>query len=307
MPIGESNLDKLRAMRVFVRVVESQSFVRAAESLGILPATVTQLIQALEGELRLRLINRSTRKFSLTSDGEFYYQACVRVIEEIEDVEESLHTSAQKPVGRLRVDVSPAIAYRVIVPNLSDFCEKYPDIELFIGLGDRPVDLVQDAVNCAVRVGDLADSSLIARRLALVHFSICASPAYLLRYGTPQSLSDLSSHHVIRYFSTRSGRVLDWKWKGDIGDEVKFKHSVFVNDAEACLKGGVAGLGLIMSPKFMVADFIRSGELKEISLDGVELPELPVSIVYPAGINSLPKVRCFSDWLFSVFSEVDGF
>ncbi len=296
-------MDRFQAMQVFTRVVEANSFSQAAENLGLPRATVTTIIQGLERRLQVRLLNRTTRKLSLTPDGAAYYERCVRILADVEDTESSFHDVARGPRGRLRIDVPPSIGRLIIVPELCEFHGRYPDIDLVIGMGDRPVDMVREAVDCVIRVGELQDSSLIARRIGSFQLVTCAAPAYLEEYGTPQTLEDLRHHHAVNYFSGRTGRTIDWDFVVDgTIREVQMHGHVSVNDSDAYLACGMKGFGLIQTPRFMVLPHLESGALVEVLPQWSPAP-LPISVLYLQNRHLSPKVRVFVDWVAELFSR----
>lgn len=296
-------MDRFQAMQVFTRVVEANSFSQAAENLGLPRATVTTIIQGLERRLQVRLLNRTTRKLSLTPDGAAYYERCVRILADVEDTESSFHDVARGPRGRLRIDVPPSIGRLIIVPELCEFHGRYPDIDLVIGMGDRPVDMVREAVDCVIRVGELQDSSLIARRIGTFQIVTCAAPAYLDSCGTPQTLEDLSHHHAVNYFSGHTGRTIDWDFVVDgTIREVRMQGNVSVNDSDAYLACGMKGFGLIQTPRFMVLPHLESGALVEVLPQWSPAP-LPISVLYLQNRHLSPKVRVFVDWVAELFSR----
>src|SRR3954453_15105180 len=179
-------MDQLAAMRAFARIVETGSFSKASDSLGLPRATVTKLIQSLEAHLRTSLLNRSTRRVAVTADGAAYYDRAARLLAEIEELDGTLASSQLRPKGRLRIDVPPALARDVIVPALDDFFGRYPEIQLDIGASDRPADLVAENVDCVIRGGTISDPSLIARKIAVLEMVTCAAPSYLARHGEPR-------------------------------------------------------------------------------------------------------------------------
>ncbi|MDQ8036978.1 MAG: LysR family transcriptional regulator, partial [Pedobacter sp.] len=253
-------MDRFQAMQVFTRVVDTSSFSLAADNLGLPRATVTTTIQNLEKRLQVRLLNRTTRKVSLTPDGAAYYERAMRILADVEESESSFNDVTRGPKGRLRIDVPASIGRLIIIPKLCEFYTRYPDIELVIGMGDRPVDMVREAVDCVVRLGELQDSSLIARRIGTFQGVTCAAPEYLAEYGTPQTLEDLNQHHAVHYFSSRTGRTIDWDFVIDgITTEVKVKGVVSVNDADAYVACGLQGFGLIQAARFMVLPHLESG------------------------------------------------
>ena len=194
-------------MRAFARVVEAGTFTRASDSLDMPKATLTKLIQTLEAHLRTRLLNRTTRRVTVTPDGAAYYERVVQLLADLDELDGSMALSQTSPKGRLRIDVSGALADLLIIPALVDFHARYPDIQIDIGVTDRPVNLVAENVDCVIRGGEISDQSLIARRIGEMSFVTCASPAYLERYGEPQHPADLDrNHYVVGYFSAESGR-----------------------------------------------------------------------------------------------------
>lgn len=296
-------MDRFQAMQVFTRVVDTNSFSVAADNLGLPRATVTTTIQALEKRLQVRLLNRTTRKLSLTPDGAAYYERCVRILSDVEESESSFHERETGPKGRLRIDVPPSIGRMILIPQLCEFHGKYPDIDLVIGMNDRPVDLVGEAVDCVIRVGNLRDSSMIARRIGTFHCVTAAAPAYIECHGEPQTIEDLRHHHAVNYFSSRSGRNMDWDFMVD-GEvtELTMPGKVSVNDAEAYIACGLKGFGLIQTASFMVVEHLQSGELKEVLPQWRPAP-MPISAVYLQNRHLSLKVRVFVDWVAELFSR----
>ncbi|TFL12184.1 LysR family transcriptional regulator [Pusillimonas noertemannii] len=299
----ELPMDRFQAMQVFTRVVDANSFTLAADSLGLPRSTVTTTIQNLERSLKLRLLNRTTRRLSLTPDGAAYYERCAQILADLEDMDASFRDVTRGPSGRLRIDTPPSIGRLILVPALCDFHTRYPDIELAIGMGDRVVDMVRDAVDCAIRVGELADSSMVARRIGTFESITCAAPAYLERHGEPKSIEDLANHHAVHYFSARTGRVIDWSFMVDGKPrDIQVKGSVSVNDAEAYVQCGVNGFGLIQPSRYMVAPLLASGQLREILTEWTPPPQ-PISVVYLHNRHLSPKVRVFVDWVSELFQH----
>ena len=215
-------MDRLQAMQVFTRVVDTNSFTRAAETLDMPRASVTTIIQNLEAFLGVRLMHRTTRRLSLTPDGAAYYKRCVRILADVEETEANFENGNKKPHGKLRIDMPGAIGRLIVIPSLCEFHTRYPDIDLQLGLTDRLVDLLQEGVDCVIRVGALQDSSLVARRIGLFEAVSCAAPDYLVTHGTPLTFEDLEQHKAVNYFSNRTGRVIDWAFLVD-GKEVEMK------------------------------------------------------------------------------------
>ncbi|MEC5399005.1 LysR family transcriptional regulator [Uliginosibacterium sp. H1] len=296
-------MDRFQAMQVFTRVVDANSFTAAADSLGLPRTTVTTTIQGLEKRLNVRLLNRTTRRLSLTPDGAAYYDRCVRILADLEDTESSFLDVTRGPRGRLRVDVPPTIGRQILIPYLCEFHTRYPDLELVIGMSDRPVDMVREAVDCVIRVGELQDSSMVARRIGTFQGVTCASPSYIARHGAPKTIEDLQQHKAVHYFSSRTGRNIDWDFviDGEIV-EVKMQGVVSVNDGDAYITCGVKGFGLIQPPRYMVADQLASGELVEVLPQWSPSP-MPISAVYLHNRHLSPKVRVFVDWVAELFQQ----
>ncbi|AUT44812.1 LysR family transcriptional regulator [Achromobacter sp. AONIH1] len=296
-------MDRFQAMQVFVRVVDANSFTRAADSLSLPRTTVTTIIQNLERLLGVRLLNRTTRRIGLTPDGAGYYQHCVRILADVEETEACFQEAALRLKGRLRIDVPTCIGRLILIPSLCDFHDKYPDVELVLGLGDRPVDMVQEAVDCVIRSGDLEDSSLVARRIGMLQTVTCASPSYISRHGMPQTIEELGRHHAVHYFMSRSGRNCAWNFKvDDKHQEVEMKGTVAVNEAGAYLDCGLKGFGLIQTPRYMALPHLQSGELIEV-LPQWKPGAVPMSILYPQSRQLSPKVRAFADWVAELFAS----
>jgi LysR family transcriptional regulator for bpeEF and oprC len=248
-------------------------------------------------------MHRTTRRLSLTPDGAAYYERCVRILADVEETEASFQSGNKKPHGKLRIDMPGSIGRLLVIPSLCEFHTRYPDIDLQLGLTDRPVDLLQEGVDCVVRVGALQDSSLVARRIGLFEGVTCASPDYIKRAGVPASLEDLDNHKAVNYFSSRTGRTLDWAFMVDGNEvEVKMKSIVSVNDADAYVTCGLEGFGLIQPALFMVLPHLRSGQLVEVLPELKPLP-MPISAVYPHSRHLSPKVRVFVDWIAELFDR----
>ncbi|MET0868730.1 MAG: LysR family transcriptional regulator [Pseudorhodoplanes sp.] len=296
--------DQLAAMRAFSRVVEAGTFTRAADSLGMPKATLTKLVQLLEAHLRTRLLNRTTRRVTVTADGAAYYERVVQLLADLDELDGSMATSQASPKGRLRIDVSGALADLLIIPALGDFHARYPDIQVDIGISDRPVNLVAENVDCVVRGGEISDQSLIARRIGEMSFITCAAPAYLDRYGEPQHPSDLDrNHYVVGYFSAESGRRWPFSFvAGDQSTEIMGRYIAAFNDGSSYVQAGVAGLGVVQAPAFMVRKHLDAGSLRHILTDWKTEP-MPLHVVYPPNRHLSAKLRIFVDWIAETFAR----
>lgn len=294
-------MNKLQAMEVFVQVVDSGGFTRAAENMQLPKATVSTLVQALELALEVKLLHRTTRHVSVTADGAAYYERCLRILSDVREAEESLSRNRANPSGRLRVDVSSGIANDILLPALADFFHRYPDIRLDLGIGDRPVDLIEEGVDCAIRGGNLPDSALIARRVGVLHFVTCATPDYLDKHGRPTHPHDLASHRCINYFSTKTGKIYDWDFiRGDEVINIAAPACLAVNDSTAYLTAGMQGLGLMQMSSFMVDQMVAAGKLEIVLPDWSSTP-LPINVVYPQNRHLSAKVRVFVEWVADLF------
>jgi LysR family transcriptional regulator for bpeEF and oprC len=299
-------MNKLQAMEVFVQVVDAGGFTRAAEHLQLPKATVSTLVQSLEAALSVKLLHRTTRQVSVTADGAAYYERCLRILSDVREAEESLSRTRLSPSGRLRVDAPTGLASDILIPALPDFFARYPDIQLELGCSDRQIDLVGEGVDCAVRGGQLDDSSLIARRVAIMHFVTCAAPAYLEKFGTPQHPNDLQRHRCVNYFSPRTGKIFDWDFsRGGERIQAALPGDIAVNDSNAYVSAGLAGLGVVQMAGFQFESLIQQGRLIQILPDWISDP-LPVHVVYPQNRHLSAKVRVFVEWVAELCSNHPG-
>lgn len=293
-------------MEVFVQVVDAGGFTRAAENMQLPKATVSSLIQGLETALAVKLLHRTTRQVSVTADGAAYYERCLRILADVRDAEESLSRTKLSPSGRLRVEAPSALARDMLIPALPDFFTRFPDITLELGCSDRPVDLIEEGVDCAVRGGVLGDSTLIARRIGALNFTTCAAPSYLARYGVPAHPRDLTRHVCVNYFSAKTGKIYDWDFSRD-GERLQMPlpSQVALNDSNAYVAAGLAGLGIVQMSDFALADYIADGRLVQVLPEWSSDP-IPVHIVYPQNRHLSAKVRVFVEWVSDQFSHHPG-
>ncbi len=296
-------MDRVQAMEVFTRVVDANSFTRAAEQLGMPRATVTTTIQNLEAVLGVRLMNRTTRRLSLTPEGAAYYEHCIRIITDIAETDASFQAGNRQPSGALRVHMPTSLGRHLVIPALQSFHQRYPDIALDLGMSDRPVDPVEEGIDCMIRGGPLEDSSMVARRIGILKRVTCASPDYLRRFGEPSSIDDLAVHHAVNFRVMHGARPMPWIFLVDgKATEVRMDGVVTVNDSEAYLTCGLEGFGLIQPMLFMVAQQLRDGSLREVLPDFKPKPK-PISIVYPNNRHLSAKVRVFADWVAELFES----
>lgn len=286
-------MDRFEAMRLFVRIVERRSFTQAAADLDLPRSTATEAVQQLEARLGVRLLQRTTRQVSPTLDGEAYYQRCLRLLDELEEAEGAFRQ--RTPTGLLRVDVQGALARRFVLPGLPDFLAAYPELRIQMTEGDRLVDLVREGVDCVLRIGDLSDSAMVGRRVALLPEVTCAAPAYLERRGTP-TLETLGEHRMVGFLQAGTGHPypLELTIDGKVR-EIAVPADVIVNSAENTVAMGLLGLGLIQVPRYRVEDQLADGTLVEVLAQHPPTPT-PVSLLYPRSRQLSPRVRVFIDW-----------
>ncbi|WP_456620658.1 MULTISPECIES: LysR family transcriptional regulator [unclassified Bradyrhizobium] len=296
-------MDRLDAMRLFTRVVERRSFTQAANDIGLPRSSATQVIHQLEHRLGVRLLQRTTRVVRPTLDGEAYYRRCLAILQDVEDAEGAF--SGTKPRGMLRIEVQGTLARHFLMPNLPKFFAQYPDIEIAMSESDRWVDLVHEGVDCALRWGELADSGLIARRLAVLDRITCAAPAYLKRMGRPKSVDDLARHQMVGLRRLSSGDIepLRFAIDGKLHD-LSLPAPFSVTGPESYLVGTQLGLGIAQMPRFHIADDLARGSLVALLPDSPP-PSAPVSLMYAQNRQLTPRVRAFSDWLAQEFRK-DG-
>lgn len=296
-------MDRLDTLLLFTRIVETGSFSRAAEMLDIPRPSATNAIKELESRLGVRLLDRTTRQVRPTHDGSAYYERCVHVLSELDDADASLKHVAANPRGTLRVDLHGTHAALIVLPQINDFRSRYPDIELVISSGDRLVDLVREGVDCVVRAGQLRDSSLIARRLAVLPQVLCASPDYLARFGTPRHPDELADHQMVRFFSSTGG--IDYPLTlliDGVAKDYSLRGWVSVNDAENYALCGRRGCGIVQLPRFHVDEDLKAGRLVEL-LHAWPSPSMPLSALYPYRRQLSPRVRVFVDWLVQLYER----
>lgn len=298
-------MDRIDAMQAFVRVVETGSFTRAADTLQTSRTRVTQLVQQLEVHLRVKLLNRTTRKVNTTADGAVYYERVVRLLADLDDAETSLSGASTVPRGRLRVDVPAPLASVVVAPALPRFHASHPDILLDLGVSDRRVDLIGENVDCALRGGQPTEPSMRARHIADILFGMYAAPGYLADAGTPESPQaiDDDGHIVIGYRGSRSSTpIVQTLRRG--GEQVRLggRRLLAVDDGNAYLAAGTAGAGILALPRYMARAPLARGELVPL-LEDWTLGSMPLYIVYPPGRHVSLKLRVFIDWIIEVLAH----
>ena len=295
-------MDRIEQLHIFARVAHSGSFTQAADQLGLPRATVSLAVQQLESRLGTRLLARTTRRVALTQDGQALLERAQALVADMQELEQQFRPQGGALSGRLRVDMPSRIARRLVAPALPGFFALHPGVEVELGSSDRAVDLVQEGVDLALRVGTPPASSLVARPLGQLRMVNCASPDYLARCGTPRSPQDLARHQAVNYASPTSGRVEPWEWQqaGQVHTLV-LPGSVAVNNAETYIACCLAGLGLIQVPAFDVREHLQSAELVEVLPDW-PAPAMPMQLLYPHRRHLSRRLQVFSQWLAEVLA-----
>jgi DNA-binding transcriptional LysR family regulator len=297
-------MDYFLSVQAFSRIVETGSFVKAAAQMHVHPNAMTKMLQELEAHLRVKLLNRTTRKVTLTSEGSVYYERMRGVIDQWLEVESDISVTHADPRGRIRVDMGTTIASMLVIPALPAFHARYPHVQVDIGASDRTADLASEGIDCVIRGGELADSALVARRLGSLAFVTCATPAYLAAHDPlthPGELED--SHTVVRYFFTPSGKYNKISLvRNSEQVTVEGKYVVAVNDSNAYLATGVAGLGVLHTLRFMVQAQLDAGTLVPV-LEDWRAPPNTLSVVYMPNRHLSVRVRAFVDWLVELFAS----
>ncbi|MDR2335986.1 MAG: LysR family transcriptional regulator [Burkholderiaceae bacterium] len=290
-------MDRVDLLRIFLRVAATGSFSQAADQLSIPRPTVSLAVQQLEARLGARLLHRTTRKVSLTPDGQALVERASPLVDDMLELEQRFRSPPQTIAGRLRIDVPSRIARIVIAPALPGLLARHPALRIDLGSSDRAVDLVLEQVDCALRVGPLPDSSLIARRLGSMPLINCASPDYLARHGVPHGPDDLGQHQAVHYNSPTTGRAAPWEWMEDGGERTcMLGGAVGVNNAESYIACALAGLGLIQIPRYDVQAHLQAGELAEV-MPAYRPAPMDVHVLYPHRAHLSARVRVFIDWI----------
>ncbi|CAI1678181.1 D-malate degradation protein R [Serratia fonticola] len=289
-------MESLTSILSFVKTAESLSFVSAARAIGISATAVGKNVARLEGSLNVRLFQRSTRKVSLTVEGEMFYQRCRKILDDLQDAEAMLSHSIQAPRGRLRVSL-PTIGYRFLLPMMPDFRKAYPEVELELDFNDQLVDLIDDGFDVVIRSGDLVDSRLMSRRLGPFRFVLCAAPGYLKRKGRPEKLLDLELHDCLRYRFVTTGKIMDWTLTADPEiTQLRLNSSLTLNNMEAMLMATIDGHGIAYMPDFLVKEALAVGDLETL-LDTYTKDQGGFWALWPSSRHLSPKIRVFVDFI----------
>ncbi|WP_151719816.1 LysR family transcriptional regulator [Gemmobacter serpentinus] len=295
-------MDRIEHYRIFVRVIESRSFTRAADLLQMPRSTVSTAIADLEARLGVRLLNRTTRMVTPTDEGTDFHERCLAFLAESEEIEGMFRTASRRIEGRIRVDLPGRIGRLIVTPALPAFLARWPGLRIELGMTDRAVDLIGERVDMALRVGPLPASGLRARRFGDLRQINVASPAYLAQYGIPLVPADLEHHWQVAYASPSTGRIADWEWQdGDRPQSFSVPWRVSANSAEGYIACALAGMGMIQIPAYDVAHHITSGDLVEV-MPGHRAESLPMTLLFPGQPRSIRRLTVFADWLQSVLA-----
>jgi len=296
-------MDRLSAMSMFVRVVETGSFSAVAKEINTTQPTISKNIAELESWLGAKLLNRSTRSLRLTESGADYYERCVSILQEVDAAEQTVGQSQTLPKGVVRISTVVAFGRLHIVPRLAQFFADYPDIHIDVRMNDRIVDLVEEGVDVAFRMGKLPDSSLIAKTLCCSPMVTVATPDYLKSNGIPQHPRDLKEHNCVIYTDLARSYDIDYIEEGK-PLRVRVDGSLLTNNTEAMRAALLAGLGIAKAPKWLVGDALKSGELVSV-LDGFQTNPIDIHAVYPSGRHLPSKVRCFIDYFTDQYKQCE--
>ncbi|MEL6297745.1 MAG: LysR family transcriptional regulator [Pseudomonadota bacterium] len=295
-------MDKLRALQTFVTVVDQGSFARAAEALSTSRTATSKIVMDLEAHLGTSLLTRTTRKLSLTDTGTAYYERAKRIIEQLTEADAEAASETLHPRGRLAVSAPMSFGIRHVAPHLKPFMDQHPDIRIDLSLDDRKVDLIAEGFDLTIRIGQLEDSSLIARKLGASRLLICASPAYLDAHGTPETPDDLADHSCLGYpYWSGDGA---WQVIGPDGEttRVPISRALWSNSGDALLVAATSGVGVVLKPDFIVGPALAAGELVRIMPD-YRGADADIHILYPAAAFLPSRVRVFIDYLVKCFHE----
>lgn len=294
MPFS-GTMDRFLEMQTFTAVVDAGSFVGGADALGMSKAAVSRHVNELEKRLGVRLLHRTTRRVSLTPEGEVFLSRCRDLLSNLEEAEEEITSQGETARGLLRVNVPVTYGIRRLAPLWGQFRHRHPQVRLDITLADRVVDLVEEGYDLAIRIGTLSSSSLISRQLAVTGLRVCASPEYLSVHGTPSHPSELAEHSVIAYSYWSAGD--EWRLDGPDGVvSVRTRSCISTNNGDTCRAAALAGQGIVLQPDFVVGDDIEAGRLVEL-MPQYSAGELGVHAVYPSRRHVAPKVRALIAFL----------
>ena len=297
-------MDRLQAIQVFVQVVESSNFIRAAERLGLSATAVSRQVAELEKHLQSRLLQRTTRRISLTESGRTFYERCVQILAELDEAEREVGQEAAEPRGTIRLTTSVNFGTRQVTPAIASFLARHAQVKFDVSLSDRIVDIVEEGFDLAIRIGRTGAQNLVARKLGEARLVLCASPAYIARHGAPATPEDLARHNCLTYeYALRDA----WTFRDAAGRErtVRVAGSLNSNNGDLNAAAAVQGVGIALEPDFIVDSELKSGKLVPV-LESFEAPASPIYAVYPSRRFLPAKVRAFVDFLVERFTGTNA-
>lgn len=297
-------MDRFLAISAFAKVVEAGSFVGAANRLGVSVSAVSRQVADLEAHLDARLLNRTTRRLSLTESGRSFYERCVQLLADLEEAEESAHAGTVTPRGTLRITCGTTFGTRYLGSAIAAFIERYPQMRFDIELADGASDLVDEGFDAAVRIGSVGSVNLVGRRIGETQLVCCAAPSYLARRGEPKKPEDLATHACLTYEYAPAKNVWPFRDRQDKDRSIKVAGPVHANNGELLESVAIAGLAIVLEPDFIVGPSIRAGRLVPI-LRAFLPPAVGIHVVYPSRRHLSAKVRAFTDFLVERFTHAD--
>lgn len=297
-------MDRITSMRVFVRAASAGSLSAAARHLGMSPAMATKHVNALEAQLNVKLFHRTTRQLSLTEAGSDYLAACQRILADIDEAEAMATSRQVKATGLLRMNVPLSFGTRFIAPLIPAFSHRHPEVRVELGLSDAQLDLLSGNWDLAIRIGNLADSNLQARRLGDSCMLVCAAPAYLDQRGIPRTVADLAQHNCLSYTLSATQSSRHWAFGKHGQVQATISGDLLANNGDALLAAAVAGQGIIYQPRFIVGEAISRGELVALELDKPTVELGGIYVLYPPDRRPPAKVRVMIDYLAEAFAQV---
>jgi DNA-binding transcriptional LysR family regulator len=299
----EAVMDRLQGMAVFVKAADLGSFAAAGAALDMSAQMVGKYVSAIEERLGTRLLNRTTRRQSLTELGRQYYERCKTVLAEVDAAEAIAHTQTSAPRGRLRVNAPVTFGTYCLMPVIAEYLKAYPDVQVDLTLSDRVVDLIDEGYEAVIRIGTLADSSLLSRQLTPYRLIACAAPSYLVRHGTPTTPEQLADHDALGFTYAVRPPVKEWPFMAGENLHMAQVHNRFqVNDSRAQLAAAREGIGIILGAEMMLREDLQQGRLMRL-LPDFETPVLPVHILFAGDRRLPPKVRSFVDLVVARLGE----
>ena len=294
-------MDRLTNMNVFTHVVANGSFTGAAEKLGMTRAGVSKSVMQLEKQLGARLLNRTTRRVGPTEVGLAYYERCQAILADVDEAERAVSSLHDEPRGRLRINAPMSFGMLHLTGPVTDFMARFPEVKVQLIMNDRQVDVIDGGFDLGIRIGALADSSLIARRIATSHGALCAAPAYLAEHGEPQHPNDLKDHACLTYGHLAT--AVRWDFEGPGGDaSVTIDGRLCVNNGDVLRNAALRGQGIVMLPTFIVGPDLKSGRLVKLMTDWSR-PASDISVIYPPHRFLSAKVRVFIDFLAQCYGD----